>query len=112
MRPARFEYIRAESLSHALEMLAQHGEEARPLAGGMSLIPLMKARLARPQWLVDIGRLPGLDYIQEENGVVRLGALTRHVQVEESPVLRRVLHPGYGHLQHPPVEQEPGPGRR
>ena len=91
MYQAPFEYARAESLSHALELLAHHGEEARPLAGGMSLIPLMKLRLAQPQWVIDIGRLPDLDYIREESGVLRLGALTRHVQVVESSLVQEKL---------------------
>ncbi len=91
MYPAPFEYARAESVAHALELLAQYGEEARPLAGGMSLIPLMKLRLARPQVVVDIGRLPDLDSIQEDDGVLRIGALTRHVQVADSPLVRERL---------------------
>ena len=91
MYQAPFEYARAESLTHALELLAQHGEEARPLAGGMSLIPLMKLRLAQPEWVIDIGRLPDLDYIRGEDGVLRLGALTRHAQVAESSLVRERL---------------------
>ena len=91
MFPAPFEYSRAESLAHALELMAQHGEDARPLAGGMSLIPLLKLRLARPRWVIDIGRLPDMDGISEEDGVIRLGALARHVQVAESPVVRERL---------------------
>jgi carbon-monoxide dehydrogenase medium subunit len=91
MYPAPFEYARAESLSQALDLLAQHGEEARPLAGGMSLLPLMKLRLAQLRWLIDIGGVPDLDYIRVENSVLRFGALTRHVQVEETPLVRQRL---------------------
>ena len=80
MYPAPFEYARAESMAHALELLARYGEEARPPAGGMSLIPLMKLRLARPQVVVDTGRLPGLNAIQEGDSVLRIDALARHVQ--------------------------------
>ncbi len=91
MYPAKFDYVRAESLSQALELLAEHGGEARPLAGGMSLIPLMKLRLAQPRWIVDIGRLPDMSSIARANGAITLGAMVRHAQALESPILQEYL---------------------
>jgi carbon-monoxide dehydrogenase medium subunit len=88
MYPAPFEYARAESLQHALELMAEHGEDARPLAGGMSLLPLLKLRLARPAWLVDIGRLDELGGIADDGGALRLGALARHAEVAASALVR------------------------
>jgi len=82
--PAAFEYARAESLDHALQLLAEHGEEARVIAGGHSLLPMMKLRLANPEWLIDINDLADLDYITEEGDTLRIGALTRHVSLLES----------------------------
>ncbi len=88
MIPAPFEYERAESVEHAIELL-QGNPEARLLAGGHSLLPLMRLRLARPSMLVDIGRLRDLSYVREEGDVVAIGALTRHHDVATSDVLRR-----------------------
>ncbi|HEY8763217.1 MAG TPA: xanthine dehydrogenase family protein subunit M [Solirubrobacteraceae bacterium] len=81
MIPAEFDYTRAGSLSEAIQALEQGGEDAKLLAGGHSLIPLMKLRLAAPSLLVDIGRLPGLGGIERENGGWRIGALARHADV-------------------------------
>jgi carbon-monoxide dehydrogenase medium subunit len=80
---ARFDYVAPESLDEALSALTGGGEDAKVLAGGHSLIPLMKLRLAAPSLLVDLRRVPGLAGIQRENGTVRLGAMTRHVDVAE-----------------------------
>lgn len=86
MLPARFEYHRPESLEEALQMLSTL-EEPKVLAGGQSLIPLMKFRFASPSNLVDINRIPALDRIAEENGVLRIGPLVRHHDVETSEVV-------------------------
>lgn len=88
MIPARFDYIRAETVEHALQLLAKHGEEARLLAGGHSLIPLMKLRLATPSVLVDIGRIPDLRYIRLDGDEVAIGALTPDHDLETSTLLR------------------------
>lgn len=85
MKPAPFDYLRPASLEQALEALADGGEDAKVLAGGQSLVPMMNLRLARPSSLVDIGDLPGLSYLLEEDGALRIGALTRHEQVEHYP---------------------------
>ena len=85
MIPAPFEYHRASSLEEASRLLLELGEDARVLAGGQSLIPLMKLRLARPAALVDLNRIPGLGGIEERDGRICIGALTRHSAVEDSP---------------------------
>jgi carbon-monoxide dehydrogenase medium subunit len=79
--PAEFDYVAPESLDAALTALREGGEDAKVLAGGHSLLPLMKLRLAAPSLLVDLRRVPGLSGIQRENGTVRIGAMTRHVDV-------------------------------
>jgi aerobic carbon-monoxide dehydrogenase medium subunit len=85
MIPQEFEYARAKTLTDALAMIA---EGAKPLAGGMSLVPLMKLRLASPERVVDIGRLTELNYIREEGGEIHTGATSTHYDVEASPLLR------------------------
>jgi len=84
--PAYVEYERATSVEHALALLARFGPEARILAGGHSLIPMMKLRLVQPETLVDINGLSELAYIDVAGGELRIGALTRHAQLLESPV--------------------------
>lgn len=86
MIPENFEYSSPADLREALGLIADGG--AKVLAGGMSLIPLMKLRLAAPGHVVDIGRVPGLSYIREEEGSIRIGAMTTHYEVESSPLLR------------------------
>jgi carbon-monoxide dehydrogenase medium subunit len=81
-----FEYSAPANLNEALSLLGSG--EAKALAGGMSLIPLMKLRLATPEQLVDISRIAGLNYIREDNGVLRIGATTTHYDVESSPLVR------------------------
>lgn len=81
-----FSYHRAASLEEAAKLLQQLGEDARLIAGGQSLIPLMKMRLARPTALVDINFIPSLDVIQRNNGELRLGALVRHAEIEHSEI--------------------------
>jgi aerobic carbon-monoxide dehydrogenase medium subunit len=86
---APFTYRRAGSLDEALELLTEHGEDAKLLAGGHSLLPLMKLRLAGPGTLVDIGGLRELSYVQDEGDAIAIGALTRHRELEASPLLAR-----------------------
>lgn len=88
MFPASFDYVRASSLAEAVALLEQYGDEARPLAGGQSLIPLMKLRLANPTVLVDLNPVPGLDYVRESAEWLQIGALARHVDVELSDSIR------------------------
>jgi aerobic carbon-monoxide dehydrogenase medium subunit len=84
--PAHFEYERATSVEHALELLARWGPEARVVAGGHSLIPMMKLRLARPEALIDINDLSELSYVRLEGEELAVGALTRHSELLASPV--------------------------
>ena len=81
MHPAPFDYEVAESVDHAIELLGQYGEDARPLAGGHSLIPLMRLRLAAPTALIDLGKLDNLRYIREDSDHLAIGALTRHREI-------------------------------
>jgi carbon-monoxide dehydrogenase medium subunit len=90
MYPTPFRYHRARSLEEACALLSELGPEARLLAGGQSLIPLMKLRLASPAHLVDLGFIPNINYIRRENGTLRLGALTRHAQIEASAVAAEI----------------------
>jgi carbon-monoxide dehydrogenase medium subunit len=87
--PAPFGYERATSVEGALQALREHGSEARIIAGGHSLLPMMKLRLANPDYLVDINELSELAYIREEAGELRIGALTRHVDLLKSDLLAR-----------------------
>ena len=89
MIPAAFEYARAESVDHAIELLSSN-EDAKILAGGHSLLPLMRLRLARPSMLVDIGRVPDLSGIRADGDSVVIGALTRHHDVANSEVLQEL----------------------
>jgi aerobic carbon-monoxide dehydrogenase medium subunit len=86
MIPQPFEYTSPANLQEALTLLA--GGKAKVLAGGMSLIPLMKLRLATPEHVIDISRIPGLSYVREEQGTIRVGAMTTHYEVETNPLLR------------------------
>lgn len=91
MIPAPFTYIQAESVAHAMHMLTSHGENAKLIAGGHSLVPLMKLRLAAPEVLVDISGLADLSYIRDDGESVLVGALTRHHQAVTSPLVRQDL---------------------
>lgn len=78
MKPAPFEYHRPQSLAEALNLLAGLGDGARPLAGGQSLVPMMNMRIARPEHLIDLNDLAGLDFIRETDATIEIGAVTRH----------------------------------
>jgi carbon-monoxide dehydrogenase medium subunit len=82
--PAPFDYVRATSVDHALELLSRHGPESRVVAGGHSLLPMMKLRLSRPEWLIDINDLYELDFLLRDAGQLRVGAMTRHTTLLES----------------------------
>jgi aerobic carbon-monoxide dehydrogenase medium subunit len=88
MIPAPFDYEVADSTAHALALLTEHGEDAKLLAGGHSLLPMMKVRLAQPTMLIDIARVRELSGIRVEGDEVVLGATTRHAEVAESPLLK------------------------
>jgi carbon-monoxide dehydrogenase medium subunit len=106
MIPAGFDYVRAESAEEAIALIGEHGDEAKFLAGGHSLLPLMKLRLAQPSVLVDIGRLTDLSYIRDAGDHVAIGAMTRHMDVETSPLLHEhvpLLAHAAGHVGDPQV---------
>ena len=87
MKAPKFSYVRADSLDHALELLDKHGEDARILAGGQSLMPTLNMRLSQPEVLVDINRLNDLKGISLDGDTVVIGALTRHVDVMNSDIV-------------------------
>jgi len=89
MIPPAFEYLRPKTLPEAVAMLQQHGDDAKILSGGQSLIPMMKLRLARPSHLIDINRVTGLSYIKEEGGFLKIGGLTREADLEASDLIRK-----------------------
>jgi len=91
MIPPAFEYLRPASIPEAISFLQQYGEDAKILSGGQSLIPMMKLRLARPAYLIDINRIAGLSYVKEEDGHLKIGGLTREAELEQSPVVRAKL---------------------
>jgi len=104
--PAAFDYVRAESAEEAISLVGQHGDEAKFIAGGHSLLPMMKLRLAQPSVLIDIGRLSDLSYIRDAGDHVAIGAMTRHMDVENSPVLAEhvpLLAHAAGHVGDPQV---------
>jgi carbon-monoxide dehydrogenase medium subunit len=88
MIPPAFEYVQAKTIPEAIAMLQQHGDDAKILSGGQSLVPMMKLRIARPAWLIDINRVSGLDYIKEEGGFLKIGGLVREAELEHSELIR------------------------
>ncbi|HVG11189.1 MAG TPA: xanthine dehydrogenase family protein subunit M [Thermoanaerobaculia bacterium] len=106
MKPASFEYLAPDSLDAALDLLAHRGGEAKLLAGGQSLIPVMNFRLAQPSLLVDLNRLRDLDYIREDAGELRIGAMTRQRRLERDPLVRRLaplLREAVPFIAHPQI---------
>ena len=91
MKPAPFDYADPRSLDEARALLARHGEDAKILAGGQSLMPMLNFRLTRPAALIDVNRIAPLAYVREDNGTVALGAMTRQRTIEFSPIVARRL---------------------
>ena len=105
MKPAKFEYNRPEDLPSVLALLADR-EDARILAGGQSLVPMMNFRIAQPSALIDINRVPGLDYVQMEGDVIAIGALARHADIQRSPIIQSnipVMTEAYDWVAHSAV---------
>lgn len=106
MKPAAFEYVRPASLNEALQALARHGSAGKILAGGQSLVPMMNLRFARPEVVIDINRLPGLDHIRFANGMLAIGALARHSALHDSPLVALhcpLMSEAYRHVAHKPI---------
>jgi CO/xanthine dehydrogenase FAD-binding subunit len=103
MKPAAFEYVLAASVDGAIAALTQAGADAKIIAGGQSLVPMLNFRLLRPSTLVDINSIPGLSYIRDDGHSVRIGALTRHHQLEMSPLIAEcfpVVSAAMRHVAH------------
>lgn len=106
MKPAPFRYLVAESVEHAVALKHEHGEEARFLAGGQSLVPAMNFRLAQPRALIDLNRIPDLGGIRAADGVLAIGALTRHRDLEHDPLVARdapLFAEAAPHVAHPQI---------
>jgi aerobic carbon-monoxide dehydrogenase medium subunit len=88
MIPQSFEYFSPATISEAIALLQKHGDGAKILSGGQSLIPMMKVRLARPEYIVDINRIANLQYVKEEDGFLKIGGLTRESDLEVSNLIR------------------------
>ena len=89
MIPAAFDYVRASSAAEAISLIGQHGSDAKFIAGGHSLLPMMKLRLAQPAVLVDISRISDLSYIKDAGDHIAIGALTRHMDIEKSDIVKQ-----------------------
>ena len=103
MKPAHFDYLRPATLDEALALLAEHGEDARVIAGGQSLVAMMNLRFARPGALIDINRIAGLDRHWRDGPVLRIGALARHATLAASPLVRELaplMAAAYPHVAH------------
>jgi CO/xanthine dehydrogenase FAD-binding subunit len=103
MKPAAFDYIVADSIDMAIKSLAAGGEDAKIIAGGQSLVPMLNFRMLRPSVLIDITRIAGLDLIEDTGAAIRIGALARHYQLETSPIIARhfpVLSCAVTHVAH------------
>jgi carbon-monoxide dehydrogenase medium subunit len=106
MIPAAFDYVRAGSAAEAISLIGQHGSDAKFIAGGHSLLPMMKLRLAQPAVLVDISRISDLSFIKDAGDHIAIGAMTRHMDVEKSSVLAQhvpLLAHAAGHVGDPQV---------
>jgi aerobic carbon-monoxide dehydrogenase medium subunit len=109
MKASAFSYTRASSVVDALELLARHGDQAKVLSGGQSLMPALNLRLSAPELLVDIGAISELRGIAVSNGVLRIGALTRHVDVLRSAEIARhvpLLAEAIAHVAHPAIRNK------
>ena len=106
MKPAPFDYVRPDTLEQAIGLLAQEGVDARVLAGGQSLVPMMNLRLAQPGLLIDVNRIAGHDYIRREGDELHVGFLARHEEVRQSPLVRAtcpLMADAYEHVAHGPI---------
>ena len=106
MKPAPFAYVAPQTVDQAIAELARHGAAARPIAGGQSLVPMLALRLARPELLVDLNRIPGLAGIREHGSEIRIGAMTRQAELLASPIIARrvpLLAKALVEVGHPPT---------
>lgn len=109
MKASAFNYARASSVNDALELLALHGDQAKVLSGGQSLMPALNLRLSVPALLVDIGAIAELRGVSVSNGVLKIGALTRHVDVQKSSDIAKhapLLTEAIAHVAHPAIRNK------
>lgn len=109
MKASAFSYTRASSVTDALNLLAQYGDDAKVLSGGQSLMPALNLRLSAPAWIVDIGAIPELHGISVAGQVLRIGALTRHVDILKSPEIAQhapLLREAMTHVAHPAIRNK------
>ena len=109
MKASAFSYARATSVGNALDLLAAHGDGVKVLSGGQSLMPAMNLRLISPEWLVDIGELSELRGIQRNGDTLRIGALTRHIDLQKSPdiaIHAPLLTEAIAHVAHPAIRNK------
>ncbi|PGS48471.1 xanthine dehydrogenase family protein subunit M [Bacillus sp. AFS041924] len=88
MKPAAFNYLRPTDLEEALGYLSEYGEDAKILSGGQSLIPVLNMRLSTPNYLIDVSKISDLNYIRQNDGYIAIGALTKHIEIEESTLIK------------------------
>ncbi|MBT2605215.1 xanthine dehydrogenase family protein subunit M [Bacillus sp. ISL-53] len=106
MKPAKFEFLRPATIEDAVQYLADYGEDAKIISGGQSLIPVLNMRLSTPKYLIDVSRIKELNYIKKDSSVIKIGALTRHYEVEESELVRKycpLLTEGMKNVGHPQI---------
>ncbi|MBM4763655.1 xanthine dehydrogenase family protein subunit M [Bacillus sp. B15-48] len=106
MKPGKFNYLRPATLSEALNLLEEYGEEAKIISGGQSLVPVLNMRLSQPQYLIDVSRIEELNYIRKEDSYIAIGALTKHYQVEDSEIISKhcpLLSEGIEYVGHPQI---------
>ncbi len=106
MKPAPFEYFDPRTVEEAVSLLREHGDEAKILAGGQSLMPLLNMRMARPEAVIDLSRVEGLDYIRESDGTIAVGAMTSKRAVERSELVedrQPLLHAATRWIAHPQI---------
>lgn len=109
MKAAAFSYTRASSVTDALNLLAQYGDDAKVLSGGQSLMPALNLRLSSPAWIVDIGAIPELQGVSVSGQILRIGALTRHVDILKSPEIAQhapLLSEAMAHVAHPAIRNK------
>ncbi len=106
MKPASFEYLEPKTAREAVDLLVRYGDQAKLIAGGQSLVPLMNMRLARPDYLIDLNGVAALNYVRREGDVLAIGAMTRHHTVETSPLIREqcpLLAEAAANIGHLPI---------
>lgn len=109
MKPPKFNYLRPKTLNEALSFLEEHGDDSKIISGGQSLIPLLSMRLSTPDYLIDLGKLEELSYIQKENNHIKIGAMTRQSEIENSDMVSKhcpILQEAIQHVGYPQIRNQ------